>query len=736
MPYIVRKNGEKWCVYREGENGEPTGDTFGCHDSEEQAEAQLRALYASEPEAAKAVRKKEADGEHPASHYLVVEDPDAPSTWHLRIRDADGVLDHRLMGAAWAALHEGYRGSRYEGPGKEEAIAKLRRLYKREGLEPPGDKSLAMGADDTLITYGGAVKALGNGRLGGYLVRFGSPEEPDLEGDFFSPDTDFGQHKTTPVLYQHGLDRVLKRRVLDDDANLSIDDVGVWIEAQLEMRDAYERYIYEQAEKGKMGWSSGTAAHLVEREPMGRAAKIVSWPLGLDASITPAPAEPRNVTMPLKAWEPVPWSPEAAPEDGADTPSAAAAAKVADTNTPVVIATRSNTMGNDVKDTVVQADDGLPPAVQKEMKALSDRLDSLMQLIEDSPAIRKAGYVTEDGGGADKNLKSFGDFLTAVRRRDMKRLSTVYRTGEDATKTMTEDEGAAGGILVPEEYRADLLRVADIASPIVGLVQRIPVNVDSGELQALDEFVAPTAGVGDTATAAGLTAAIRAEGADYDTTEPTFTWMNFRVHEIGGLVAVSKELNADSPVSIEAMLRQLFGIAIAHKLEHYILRGTGVGQPLGVLNAPCAIGISPDVNSYFGYADALEMLSRHMPITDRVRWAMHQTLIPDLGTWEVGTAGAATAKIADLGYGEPLRSQHLPPADSSGCIVLGDWGAYLLLERSGLTVAYSEHFYFGSGKIAWRFDQRVDGMPWLKKYITLADSGGTTTVSPFVYFND
>jgi len=38
--------------------------------------------------------------------------------------------------------------------------------------------------------------------------------------------------------------------------------------------------------------------------------------------------------------------------------------------------------------------------------------------------------------------------------------------------------------------------------------------------------------------------------------------------------------------------------------------------------------------------------------------------------------------------------------------------------------------------VAWRFDQRCDGMPWMKCYITLADSGGTTTVSPFVYFND
>ena len=48
-------------------------------------------------------KKKEADGEHPSSHYLVVEDVQEPSTWHLRVKDADGTLNHRLMGAAWAA---------------------------------------------------------------------------------------------------------------------------------------------------------------------------------------------------------------------------------------------------------------------------------------------------------------------------------------------------------------------------------------------------------------------------------------------------------------------------------------------------------------------------------------------------------------------------------------------------------------------------------------------------------
>ena len=60
---------------------------------------------------------------------------------HLPVRKVpDGPLDHRLMAAAWAALHGGYRGNKYEGPGKAEAIAKLSKLYEREGMTPPGGK--------------------------------------------------------------------------------------------------------------------------------------------------------------------------------------------------------------------------------------------------------------------------------------------------------------------------------------------------------------------------------------------------------------------------------------------------------------------------------------------------------------------------------------------------------------------------------------------------------------------
>jgi Mu-like prophage I protein len=68
-----------------------------------------------------------------------------PDGKHLPYTGEDGKPDHHLMGAAWAALHGGYRGNKYEGPDKEAAIAHLRRIYKEEGMTPPGEESSKAG---------------------------------------------------------------------------------------------------------------------------------------------------------------------------------------------------------------------------------------------------------------------------------------------------------------------------------------------------------------------------------------------------------------------------------------------------------------------------------------------------------------------------------------------------------------------------------------------------------------
>ena len=47
-PWRAVRNGDKWEVYKLDADGDPMGESLGEHDSEEQAAAQVRALYASE----------------------------------------------------------------------------------------------------------------------------------------------------------------------------------------------------------------------------------------------------------------------------------------------------------------------------------------------------------------------------------------------------------------------------------------------------------------------------------------------------------------------------------------------------------------------------------------------------------------------------------------------------------------------------------------------------------------
>jgi hypothetical protein len=114
---------------------------------------------------------------------------------------------------------------------------------------------------------GGEIKALGDGRVGGYLVRFTSPSEPDLTGQFFTKDTSFGTNFRPPVIYHHGLDGTVKTAIMGE-STLKMDDIGLWIEAQLNMADRYIRAVYDHmVTTGKAGWSSG--AGTVEFEAVG-----------------------------------------------------------------------------------------------------------------------------------------------------------------------------------------------------------------------------------------------------------------------------------------------------------------------------------------------------------------------------------------------------------------------------------------------------------------------------------
>lgn len=154
----------------------------------------------------------------------------------------------------------------------------------------------------TLVNFGSAIKADDSGRVRGYLVRFGGQ---DLEGDYFTPQTDFGRPMKSGdrvpmnLYYHHGQDRTIgKSRI--GTGYITMDDKGLWYEAQIEMADEYQKMIADLAKSGKLGYSSGATGHMVERKKSadGRY-EITRWPIG-EASLTPTPAEPMNMVKSLK----------------------------------------------------------------------------------------------------------------------------------------------------------------------------------------------------------------------------------------------------------------------------------------------------------------------------------------------------------------------------------------------------------------------------------------------------
>ncbi|MGB1285217.1 MAG: phage major capsid protein [Aggregatilineales bacterium] len=142
-----------------------------------------------------------------------------------------------------------------------------------------------------------AVKSLDSdaGRVGGYLLIWGNPQQRDLHGEYFTKDTDlvldlFDQR---PVLYHHGLDGMLKAAVIGQIDHLHADETGIWAEAQLDLHKTYVRAVQTLVDKGALHWSSGSLAHLVQVEADGH---IKQWPL-VEGSLTPSPAEPRRTNV-------------------------------------------------------------------------------------------------------------------------------------------------------------------------------------------------------------------------------------------------------------------------------------------------------------------------------------------------------------------------------------------------------------------------------------------------------
>ncbi len=415
-----------------------------------------------------------------------------------------------------------------------DAVAYLRALEM--AMEKEGGKSANT---EELVVFGAEIKALGEGKIGGVLIRRTDANSPDLTGDFFSKDSDIRCPGELDVYYNHGLDSTLKKRVIGR-AKISQQENGdLWAETQLAMRDEYEKAIYMMAESGKLGYSSGAISHLVEREPAGKGIWIIkTWAVG-ELSLTPTPAEYRNTVHTLKSLFP----PDAALPD-ADVNQKYTEIKTMDENEIKAIAEKA------AADALAKRDAEEKAEAEKRaaLKAAED--EGYKKALEDWKNRKAPAFNTEKLGFSEEKdaVPAFKAWLQTGQVND-----GLIRPPSDLLNIKAAfniSDGATGGYLVPDPMLDRIIAKRDLAS----WVRKAPCQYFTTDG---DHLIVPIEATSHTAFV------LTAEAAAYDNNEGTVDQVDLALLKYTKEVRVTEEFLAGKNSNFEAWLTNALARAVA-----------------------------------------------------------------------------------------------------------------------------------------------------------------------------
>ena len=317
----------------------------------------------------------------------------------------------------------------------------FRRLYAE--LE---DDTKTMNIDDLLVTFGDdlEIKRLEDGGLEvkGWAVRFTGPDDTDLEGDYFTSDTDFGPSKEVGLYYHHGMDKQLGRKRIGT-AELEKKDAGLWMQAQMKLREDYEKAIEDMIRRKKMGISSGAAGHLVERVKTDGGNLIKQWVIA-EVSLTPTPAEPRNVVS-LKSLL-----------NGATGDDPQAVEQTADIGEPEEVSTPQTT---EPQDTEVKMEN------ENKAEIVAPTLDQIATLMDD----KLKAFTSTNTAGKTTNVEFATSINNKTKRGDdeVKALAYFIRTGDAGAIKASNDTdmnvttAGDGGNAVPTGHFQNIIARRD-----------------------------------------------------------------------------------------------------------------------------------------------------------------------------------------------------------------------------------------------------------------------------------
>ncbi len=334
-------------------------------------------------------------------------------------------------------------------------------------------------------------------------------------------------------------------------------------------------------------------------------------------------------------------------------------------------------------------------------------------------------------------FQSFGEFAINVKNGCLPNATPDPRLVVlNATSTFgAEGVGADGGFAVPPEWRKEIWQKVLNEDSLASRCDQLVTGASSMTIPKDETTPWQTSG--------GVQVYWEGEGGAITPSKPALQLDTIRLVKMTCLVPVSEELLEDAP-GIESFIRSKAPAKMQAKLNTAIVRGSGAGQPKGILNADSLITISketgqPAATIYKANID--KMWARlYAPSRRNAVWLINQDIEPQLEAMEFAPGAMVPVPAymppggaADTPYGRLKGRPVIPVSPCStlgvkGDIILVDLNQYMLLTRGQqIKTDVSMHFYFDQALMAFRFIFRVNGQPWWGSSIT--PENGSNTLS-------
>ena len=303
-------------------------------------------------------------------------------------------------------------------------------------------------------------------------------------------------------------------------------------------------------------------------------------------------------------------------------------------------------------------------------------------------------------------------------------------------RAMTIGVDSDGGFLCPVETAEEIHNVSLENEIVMPGAMVIPMRTNEKKLPGLN--------IGDHSSNlfGGFEASYKPEAGTLSEKNPKTRQVKLSCKKLTGFMRLSRELFDDIPGGGSQVV-DICGKGLAWYRDKAFLKGSGAGEPLGILNANCLVTVAKETGqsaSTITYPNLCDMMSRMFAGSFKNSvWIAHQTCIPQLLqlTISVGTGGAFIPVLTKSKDGQfeiltrpVIFTEKTESLGSKGDIMLCDFGQYVVGLREEMRLDFSPHVYFTTDEIAARLIERHDGMPLWSEALTLQD--GSTTVSPFV----